>query len=259
MRGRRNRNRRRKKEVPGNAHHDHSDDIGTENEDNVNPARHGPGNEACPKSLELLPSLTTDLRMLTHDRTSVRTLRWCDGIPSHHQLTRLLAPEDPVDHSGTPQIHRHESPTSGVECFCTQSCRGLTDDPSEVDFIDDSWEIDSGDDPVDRHMIDQLLHVQHVDNSDDDTIEHGLRRFGNVVSTLPLAPVGLALTPSEASLKCVKGALGNGRGYDDSCDPYGSAGDLDSHEGRRADPNLRGPRYEIDDPRTPVGRGRLRS
>src|ERR1700722_16398295 len=85
MRGRRNRNRRRKKEIPGDAHHDHSHDIDTENEDNVNPARHGPGNEARPKPLELLPSLATDLRMLTHERTSVSAFSGCP--PAFHRPT----------------------------------------------------------------------------------------------------------------------------------------------------------------------------
>jgi hypothetical protein len=69
-------------------------------------------------------------------------------------------------------------------------------------------------------MIDQLLHVQHVDNPNDDPIEHGLRSFGHVVSILPFALVGLVLTPSEVSLNCVERALGNRRGYDDSRDPY---------------------------------------
>ena len=58
-------------------------------------------------------------------------------------------------------------------------------------------------------MIDQLLHVQHVDNPDDDPIEHGFRCFGNVLPILPFALVGLVLTPSEMSLNCVKRAFCN--------------------------------------------------
>jgi hypothetical protein len=97
-------------------------------------------------------------------------------------------------------------------------------------------------------MVDQLLHVQHVDDPNDDPIEHGLRSFRNVVSILPLAPVGLALTATEVSLNSVKWALRNRRRYDSSRDPYGSAGDFDSHEGRGADPNLGSSCDEVDDP-----------
>src|SRR6185437_9792475 len=69
MRGIRNRNRFRKKEIPCNAHHDHSNDIDAEDENNISPARHCPRNEACPKSLELLRSLAADLEMPSHEMT----------------------------------------------------------------------------------------------------------------------------------------------------------------------------------------------
>src|ERR1700733_11476250 len=70
MRRGRNRNRLRKKEIPCNAHYDHANDIDAENENDVSPARHCPRDEACPKTLELLPSLTADLAMPRHETTS---------------------------------------------------------------------------------------------------------------------------------------------------------------------------------------------
>ncbi len=179
-------------------------------------------------------------------------------MPLDRQVTRVLASEDPVDQSGTPQIHGHEPGTACVEGLGTESSCGLTDDTHEINLVNYSWKIDSGHDLVDRYMVDQLLHVQHVDNPNDDTIEHGLRSVGNVLSILPFAPVDLALTPSKVSLNCVKRALGNRCGYDNSCDLYGSARDLDRQEGRRTDPHLGRPCDEVDDPRTRIRRRSLR-
>ena len=108
-------------------------------------------------------------------------------------------------------------------------------------------------------MIDQLLHVQHVDNPNDDPIEHGLRSFGHVLSILFLALAGLVLTPSKVSLNCVKRALCNRSRQDDFCDSYGSACDLAGHEGRRAEPNLGSSCNQVNDPRTRVQRRHLQS
>jgi hypothetical protein len=82
MRGNCNGDRRRKEEIPGNAHSDHSDDIDAENENDVSPARHRPGNEASPKALELLASLAADLAMGSHEITSAFVLS-CRALRFH--------------------------------------------------------------------------------------------------------------------------------------------------------------------------------
>jgi hypothetical protein len=65
-------------------------------------------------------------------------------------------------------------------------------------------------------MIDQLLHVQHVDDLDDDPIQHRFGGFAHVVKTLLFSPAGFLLPPSHLPFDRFERTLGDPCGQDGS-------------------------------------------